>query len=588
MALAMPTALLAVDDPNDDKDDKKEKAASTAKAPQAMNVPSTVNGVFFFGGMYNDNDGNLYRIGKYNTLTQGGVPRAGVAMEGNSASGIFYDLSGRYTDENDQNVRMDADVRRYVDVQVSYDRAPVRFDNDPLVYTDASVSNFVVRTDHFDPERELDMTHSDFDARATVTVPGAEALKIFAGYHRDVRNGHDYGITASKCSNCHLEAELRPIDQVTNDYDVGAMVEMAKWALEYQYRHRNFEEREAAPTATYDDPLHPASLAPVFGNRISYSTVDGALPFFQVADHTKNSHLLRGRVTLPAEVKVTGNFSHIETTNDNTGVAAESQGWKGRVVIPVRKGMSFQVTARGYDLEVDDYFVDIVEPVSTGGPTAGQTYARFYPQVGEIDFLRQSARNRSPTELMVDFNYKPFARTSLLVGYEHEVVDREHFDIERTVTDVLEVRFNTRFGRRVRSRTTFDTSWIDDPFAAEHAAIPAVVQPGPSPGETPFFGLQYFQMYDARQAALTAFPDRANHFYQSLSWSPSSRLSLVGHYRYRGRSNDSLNFSEWERNVHLPGVELWFAADERWHITTGYNYMRDQARTLYSVLAFDG
>ena len=84
------------------------------------------------------------------------------------------------------------------------------------------------------------MTHTDFDAAATVTVPGAEMLKVTAGYHRDVRNGHDYGITASKCSNCHLEAKLRPIDQVTDELRVGALVEQAKWAIDYQYRHRTY------------------------------------------------------------------------------------------------------------------------------------------------------------------------------------------------------------------------------------------------------------------------------------------------------------------------------------------------------------
>jgi len=303
-----------------------------------------------------------------------------------------------------------------------------------------------------------------------VTIPGAEALKVSAGYHRDVRNGHDYGITASKCSNCHLEAKLRPIDQVTDELRVGARVEQARWAIDYQYRHRTFEEREAAPTNLYDDPLHPASLAPVFGNRISYSTADGELPFFEIADTTKSSHLLRGRVTLPAEVKLTGNYSYIDTTNDNTGVESTSQGWKGRAIIPVRKGMNFQVTARGYEIEVDDFFVDIVETVSAAGPTAGRTYQEFYPEVGQIDFLRKSALNRSPTEFIVDFNYKPFARTSLLVGYEHETLDRDNFDVERTVTDVFKLKFNTRFGRRVKSRTTFESAWIDDPFVATHAA----------------------------------------------------------------------------------------------------------------------
>jgi hypothetical protein len=53
-------------------------------------------------------------------------------------------------------------------------------------------------------------------------------------------------------------------------------------------------------------------------------------------------------------------------------------------------------------------------------------------------------------------------------------------------------------------------------------------------------------------------------------------------------SNNSLNFSDWSRTMSSPSLSFWYAANDHLQITTGYNYLRDEASTLLTVLAFDG
>ena len=63
LALAMPGAVLAFDDPNDEKEKKKKDEKrppvvlkAKPQGQQPLSLPSTNQGALFFGGMFNDND----------------------------------------------------------------------------------------------------------------------------------------------------------------------------------------------------------------------------------------------------------------------------------------------------------------------------------------------------------------------------------------------------------------------------------------------------------------------------------------------------------------------------------------------------
>lgn len=599
-ALTVPGALLAQDGPSAEGPEKakataeekakadKDKAEALAQAAQQYIPPSNAAGALWLGASYNDNDGNLNRVGEYNVLEDGGLPQFTGSVWGNSGK-TFYDLYGQFKgDAADQRYVLDADFARYVQAHAHYKALPHRLNHDPLSYLDASVGNFVVRYDDAVPGREFDLKYGDLDARATITVPGAEALSFGVGFNRQTRSGYHQSITSSKCSNCHVSGTVAEMDQVTDSVDVNALLELTNVSLEYIYRHRTFSENAPTLTNTFDAPLHPASLAPVFGNRIMYWDTDGPQPIGQIPDKTKQSHLFRVTGRVPQKLSVQGAFSYTDLTNDTTGVGSNAKGFKGRVAVPLEGIGTIVGTVRYYNVEVDDIFVDLPEPVSLAGPTAGKTYSEFYPAFGETDFLRQSVRNRRPLEFILDFNTKLGRRTNLKVGYEREQLEREHFEVEETTTDKFKLNLRSRFGGDWRLRFRWEEAWVNDAFAHVHGAIPAVVQGGPSPGKVPFFGLQYFQMYDARQANLSSRPSRKHLVDPSLTWAPSARASVTFNYRYRGLSNDELNFSDWERTMHSPGISFWYAPTNMLQVTAGYNYLRDQSKTLYSVLAFDG
>lgn len=378
------------------------------------------------------------------------------------------------------------------------------------------------------------------------------------------------------------------MDQRTRDLTGGIKLLTSRVSLDYRVQAREFDERAGGLAHNYVRAVHPVTLLEVFLNRVQYDQRNGALPFDTTPGLERTSHALRARAGLPGNASVSGNFTASGTRNTDTGLETRYIGGSGRFVVPIGARLTLRGSVRHYDIESDSVFVDVVEPIAPGGPSAGLTYGQAYPTFGSPDFLRESALSRSPTDFAVDLAWKPLKRTTLKAGYGWEQINRDHFEVERTTTNSLTLSGRGTIRKRLQWRTRFDHDWTQDPFMYEKAAIPLVLQPFASPGSLPFTGLQYYEMYGTRQADLTAYPTRAGRFDQSLSWTPSPRFSMSAHYRWRGASNDDLNFSTWKRAGHAPGAELWIAPAERWTITAGYNYQRERLETMLTTLAFNG
>ncbi len=95
-------------------------------------------------------------------------------------------------------------------------------------------------------------------------------------------------------------------------------------------------------------------------------------------------------------------------------------------------------------------------------------------------------------------------------------------------------------------------------------------------------------MYQARQADLTSFPTRTLFVEGSATVTPTPRLAITGHYRWRDSQNDDLNYSDWGLTMVSPGMELWLAADGRWAVTAGVVQQHEKLDTLFTTLAFGG
>ena len=95
-------------------------------------------------------------------------------------------------------------------------------------------------------------------------------------------------------------------------------------------------------------------------------------------------------------------------------------------------------------------------------------------------------------------------------------------------------------------------------------------------------------MYRSRQGDLTAFPNAALRLDGSVTVTPSRNVAMTFHYNYRDAQNDQLNFSEWGRTMHTPGVDLFVSPGDKWTLSAGYVYHKERLETLFSTLAFAG
>ena len=562
--------------------------------PPVASPPGTqrvVEGTVSVGILTSDTTGSQQRLGRYDDLSDRTLGHTGFQLWGQNGR-LRFDLAASHSgDKREQRYSADVAIGRMVKAHVQYQRSPTRLDHDPLSYVDAASNiggTFVVEHTDTHPFAEYGFDYSELISRLEVVLPKAPFLRLYVSHRQETRSGSRQSLVTSHCATCHVVSYSREMDQKTSDLIAGMRLSTARVSIDYQYQNGSFNERAGGLTHTYDRAVHPVTLADVFLNRVQFDQRSGPLPFDTMPSFETSRHALRAAVTLPGEARATGSFTAAETRNLDTKLETRQIGGVGRFVVPLGRRVSLRGSARRYTIESDSVAIDVIELVSPAGPTAGRTYAQAYPTFGNPDYVRESSLSRTPTDMSLELSWKAWKNTTLRAGYGWEEIQRDHFAVDRTTTQSLLLSGRGTIARGLQWRTRFDYDWIRDPFLNERSAIPAVLQPAPSPGNLPFTGLQYYQMYGSRQADLTSFPTRQGSFDQTITWTPVQAVSITGHYRWHGASNNDLNFSTWERTSHLPGAEIWIAPGERWSLMAGYTHQKERLETLLSTLAFSG
>ncbi len=563
----------------------------TPSPPSWSTAGRGLEGIFTFGGTGTDRSGSLLKIGEYDVLHQGALPKLGLQFWG-ERHGRRYDVLAVHSgDARDQHYRVDLDAQRILKAHVHYHRFPHRLDHDPLSYLDASSNvggTFVVRHDDTDPGAAYGITRGELESRLEIALPKTSGVMFFLGHRSEITSGSHQALTTSHCGTCHVTGVSGKVDEHVRDLTAGSRLSFKGLTLDYAFENRRFRDEGGTLTTLYDRALQPATLADVFLNRVQYDERAGLLPFDTAPGLRKDSHVLKARADLAGSATVSGSYAHTRSWNTDTQLGVEFSGASGRFVLPVGRKMTLVASARHYDINADEALVDVSEPIAPAGPSAGLTYAEAYPSVGTVDFIRQSSLSRRPTELTLDVAYRPAKHSAVRFGYGWEEIRRDTVAVERTTTHTAWANLRSRIGRTLQLQVRGRQDWIRDPFMHERAAIPLALQPDPSPGLVPFTGLQYYEMYASRQADLTNFPTRDSRFEPSATWSPSPRFAVTGHYRWRHAANHTLTFSDWQRTIQSPGADLWIAPGARWSVSAGYVDDRERLETMFSTLAFVG
>jgi len=562
--------------------------------PAVASPPATtriVEGTVSVGVLTSDSTGNQQRVGQYDDLFDTTRARTGFQMWGQTGR-VKFDLAASHGgNRRDQRYSADVAIGRMVKAHVQYQRSPKRLDHDPLTYVDAASNiggTFVVEHTDTDPFAQYDFDYAELISRLELVLPKAPYLRLYVSHRQETRNGSRQSLVTSHCATCHVVSYSREMDQKTSDLIAGLSLSTARASVDYQYQNRRFDERGGGLTHTYDRAVHPATLADVFLNRVQFDQRDGPLAFDTMPSIETTRHALRAAFTLPGDIRTTGSFTSTHTRNLDTNLTISQIGGVGRFTVPLGSRVRLRGSGRRYTIESDSVAIDMIELVSPAGPSAGKTYGQAYPSFGNPDYVRESSLSRTPTDMTLELQWKASKKTTLRAGYAWEEIRRDHFAVNRTTTQSLLLSARGTLANSLQWRSRFDYDWTRDPFLNERAAIPAVLQTAPSPGNLPFTGLQYFQMYGSRQADLTSFPTRHGVFDQTVTWTPMQAVSISGHYRWHDASNDDLNFSTWDRTSHAPSVEFWIAPGEHWSLMAGYTYQKETLETYLTTLAFSG
>lgn len=222
----------------------------------------------------------------------------------------------------------------------------------------------------------------------------------------------------SKCATCHIVAKSRPVDNFNRNAQFGGNLKVWKGSINYSYTKTDFKERGETPTNIYHSALHPYLAVDNFTSRIQYDPDNGSLPFDQIPNTRKGTHLVKGSVSVSESTTFNANYlnSEIENLFTNLSSKADAFAWG----LSTRLGENIYLNARlNYrNIESDSIFVDVVELRDNAGPNKGKTYTEAYPDFGSPDYLRESVLAREVWEFGTnkgEIDYKFFEKSEFQI-----------------------------------------------------------------------------------------------------------------------------------------------------------------------------
>ncbi len=509
--------------------------------------------------------------------------------------GLYLDFSGRHLEDNDHEYHFSGDYRRILKQDFSYDRFQHWLDHDDLenlsAYGVGGAAHVVTSHEDFDAGKDYIIKRSEEKSDTVLNLPFLPGTQLNFNYRRQMREGHKQSLAISHCGSCHVTSRARAVNEETEDFKVGITKKHSWLTVSYNYFHREFNERGDTPVNAYDDPTHPnGTSGDIFDDRVQYG--DETLPYDLVPSIEKDSHIGKVSVRLPGNTTFFGSYVYSNVENRDNDLETDSDTITARITNNLIPGLNLSGKFRYLNIDNDDVYVDVNEPLSVAGPNIGNpwnnpgaAYNSFDP-----DFIRESAMSRDVTTLGLDARYQLLRKTSLRLGYEWEKIDRDDYAVDEggeteTETDTVRVVLNTRPHRKVKARIGYKWQGIDNPFNNLNGAYEDVTFAGTG---SPFSGTQYWERQAARTADLSNQPTEVNEITGDLTWSVLHNFSLTANYRYTEKENDETNYSDWAQESHVPSLSLWYAPIPKLSFNFSYIYDWTETETFTSIPVFDG
>ena len=442
------------------------------------------------------------------------------------------------------------------------------------------------------------VTRRESKADADLALPGLPNIVFHAGVRLETREGLEQAITTSKCSQCHVQANGKDIDETTRDLTFGVTGKFGRATLEYEYLNRQFSED--GDDAYYNYLTSGATRAGVADDaQLLYS---GTQEYKTTPDSEKDSHLLKARYDISRDSSLSASYVNADVESAKTGEAGtysldddslttnfESFFLKGATRIG---GLRLSLRGGSYEIEGPEYSVDFDKRDAL---TTNNTFDN------PADY--ESAESREVTEIGIDGVYRLAKGTTLRLGYEYEKVDRVEEELGETETNTIKASIKSRFNRYLSGRLSYQYQNIDDPFGADNATGIAQgigdtsdLYPGlawlyvddyRTEDGNPASGAVYYwnSVYPARTLSATSEPESIHEAKFSSTWAPTATMAATIFARVRMEENDAV---EYQQDTYVPGVTFYYAPNGKMNLTMAYTFNKQKTENRMCVGWYHG
>ncbi|MCG8460013.1 MAG: hypothetical protein MI919_27340, partial [Holophagales bacterium] len=563
-------------------------AASTLAA-QTDPATSATRGELRVGGWNADTEGSLDQVLEYQP--DDGGAELGLQLETEAEWGNIF-LAAHLRADDDQHHALAFDVRRSLRSTTSYTALPHRLGRDSIDhFTAATNHGRVMEHSDLDPDAAFDIRYDVLEHRTELQPRGAPGVTFGVGYRRQERQGTKQAITVSHCASCHVTSQSRPVDETTEQVGVDLQATWAGGTLRASFDHRELRQGVRSISLLFDDALQPELLVPVFDDRLQWDSAQGPQPVHQAPDITKDMAKLSAAFSDAAgfALQVGGVWS--KTENEVTGLAADYEGVAFTAARRLDERWRLRWRARAYGIDNDEVFVDTAEPAGIAGPRRGQTFRQIYGF--DPDFLRLSSLDRDVIESRLDAVWKlgSSKRGSIRLQWDHERIDREHFEVApgetETVENVFGIRWRARPGKGLRLSAGYRRGDVDHPYGVIDGAFSTLIsQRVPNPFDPR--GAQYYQFQDARIAETTAAPETWDELKLGLTLLRGGNSSFSASLRHWDGDNQSGDLTDWSRTRQSATLSYWLAPSPEWSWNVAFTRHENELTFPISIPIFDG
>ena len=577
LALLVPSAVTAAEE-------GKEFTNSVEMGAAGMSVDDEVNKVNEYSTIRDDDGVNPYlkaRIEAHN-------------------EDINLDLDAKAMSNRDQTYELEADYKRILRIDSSYDTFKHWLSHDQLDYMRATMkpvntsSNPAVYSQDLVPGKDFYTIHKEFEIDGEVAIPGLPNVVLKTGFREEKREGTEQAISMSHCTACHVDGSAKSVDETTTDLKLGATGKFGLLTVDYEFLTRDFDDDSKELSRDYLEqgkpfdggfPTFPTPGGPgSFNSRLLYAGDEYS--YDSTPDSEKDSHTLKARLDLDNSTVLSSTYVSAEVESDKDNDVDNLYLSKGHISTDydsysmrgsTRLG-NWKLSGYGRREEVDSSNNTLTFVNNAGVDVAASTERTTY----------ESEDDRDITTLGASAYYRFNRSTSMRLGYEYEDIDRDIDSAVDTETNTLKASVRFRPTKKINTRISYKYQNIDDAFMAEHGNMGPTDDtyswPPADPADKVWYGTGY---YTQRLAEATNQPEDVHEVKLSATWAPSARYSVTVYNRYRYEEND-LNTNTYEKTSYSPGLTAWWAPVNDLNLTMAYNFNKQETENQMCVGWYHG